>query len=373
MQCVRGSRLDNVLVEQFSVVDGHNDLAWAMRGSGYDFDVVDIARSQPHLHTDLPRIRAGGLRGQFWSVFVPGSLLGADALTATVEQVEQVDCMIERYPDDLALVTTADGLATACRGTGPVASLMGAEGGHSIDGSLGALRMLYRMGVRYLTLTHNENNVLADSVTDTPRHGGLSDFGRSVVREMNRIGMLVDLSHVHAETMRQSLDTSTAPVIFSHSSTRAVCDHPRNVPDDVLTRLATNGGTCMITFVPRFVSQRVHDWWTAHPDGDRADAPTATLDDVVAHCEHAREVAGIDHLGLGGDFDGVSTLPTGIADVSAYPAVLAALGERGWSDDDLTKISHANVIRTLRAAEGIAAGLRDQRPDLTRLDPVGAA
>ncbi len=357
----------------YPVVDGHNDLAWAMRAVGYDFAAVDIAIPQSQLHTDLPRIRAGRLRGQFWSVYVPGTLPGADALTATLEQIDAVYCMIERYPEDLVLVTTADGLVDACTAGGPVASLLGAEGGHSIDNSLGVLRMLYRMGVRYLTLTHNENNALADSATDAPRHGGLSDFGRAVVREMNRLGMLVDLSHVHADTMRQAIGTTTAPVIFSHSSTRAVCDHPRNVPDDVLAALPDNGGTCMITFVPQFVSQRVHDWRTEHgPDADRAQAPTATLADVVAHCEHAREVAGIDHIGIGGDFDGVGSLPEGLTGVSAYPALLGALTERGWSTEDLTKISHANVIRTFRAAETVAAGLRDRAPDLTRLADTGA-
>ena len=249
-----------------AVVDGHNDLAWEMREVGYDFDRRDIAVAQPDLDTDLPRMRTGGLAAQFWSVFVPCGLTGADAVTATLEQIDAVYQMIERYPDDLALVTSADGLRASLAhyaetgGAGPIASLMGAEGGHSIDNSLGTLRSLYRLGVRYLTLTHNENTAWADSATDRPGVGGLSAFGRAVVAEMNRLGMMVDLSHVATSTMHAALDVTRSPVIFSHSSARAVCDHPRNVPDDVLSRLAENGGLCMITFVPSFVSPQVRQW-----------------------------------------------------------------------------------------------------------------
>lgn len=374
-----GTREAAPSTDQILVVDGHNDLVWEMRKRQYDFDAVDIAQSQPELHTDLPRIRAGGLGGQFWSVFVPGRMAGEEAVTATLEQIDGVYTMLEHYPDDFVLVTTADGLAASIAEGGSVGSLMGAEGGHQINNSLGTLRMLYRMGVRYLTLTHNENNDWADSATDTPRHGGLTEFGRSVVTEMNRLGMLVDLSHVHADTMRQAIETSAAPVIFSHSSCRAVCSHPRNVPDDVLASLPVNGGTCMITFVPGFVSQACADWRIdAHARAEAAGVdmkdfpavssylkgldlrpPKATLAHVVAHCEHAREVAGIDHLGLGGDFDGVDVLPVGIDDVSAYPAVLAALADKGWSRADLTKIAHGNIIRTLHDAEDVAVEQRD--------------
>ncbi len=370
------------------VVDGHNDLPYALRGEGYDLDTVDIARSQPQLHTDLPRIRAGGLRGQFWSVFVPCSLRGADAVTATLEQIDAVYALIARYPSDLALVTSAAGLAAELAGvspTTPVASLLGAEGGHCLDDSLGVLRTYYLLGVRYLTLTHNENTSWADSATDEPVHGGLTDVGRTVVAELNRLGMMVDLSHVAATTMHDALDATTAPVIFSHSSARAVCDNPRNVPDDVLARLADNGGTCMVTFVPGFVSQRVRDWNRDVADRaeeagvDRRDLaamaaftaayteatghaqPTATLADVVAHCEHVREVAGIDHIGLGGDYDGVGSLPVGLEDVSCYPALLAALGERGWSHDDLSKLAHRNITRTFAAVEEVALAARGAR------------
>lgn len=367
-----------------SVIDGHNDLAWAMRTIGYDFDRRDITEHQPEMHTDLPRLRTGQVGGQFWSVYVSGSLTGDAAVTATLEQIDAVHSMVERYPSRLRLVTGATGLKQAVTDAGqggPIGSLLGAEGGHSINNSLGTLRCFYRLGVRYMTLTHNQNTDWADSATDEPAHDGLTAFGREVVAEMNRLGMMVDLSHVAPATMRDALKQSEAPVIFSHSSARAVCDHPRDVPDDVLTELAGNGGTCMITFVPGFVSPAVRQWQLeleeaardAGIDSDDDAAmqgfrdnyatpqPKATLDDVVAHAEHVREVAGIDHIGVGGDFDGVAELPEGLTDVSCYPALFDALSRRGWSSHDVSKMAHGNICRTLADAEHVADHLHNQR------------
>jgi len=375
------------------VVDGHNDLPWALRQSGYDLDLVDVGSPQPQLQTDLPRLRAGGVGGQFWSVYVPCSFTGPAAVTATLEQVDAVHLLVERYPDDLVLVTDADGLDAAL-GSGRIASLLGAEGGHSIDNSLGVLRDLHRLGVRYLTLTHNANTDWADSATDVPRHGGLTRFGRAVVAEMNRLGMLVDLSHVAATTMHDALDVTMAPVVFSHSSARAVADHPRNVPDDVLRRLAGNGGVCMVTFVPRFVSPAAARWSAEVHDAALAagvdprdlealeafgdtfpqPCPPATLADVVAHVEHVREVAGLRHVGLGGDYDGTASTPVGLEDVSRYPVLLDALRGRGWSETDLVALTHGNVSRVLRDAGAVAAGLRGVRgPSVATIEQLDGA
>ncbi|MHA6782383.1 dipeptidase [Pseudonocardia saturnea] len=349
------------------IVDGHNDLPWALRRLGD----ADVSLPQPQFHTDLPRLRAGQVGAQFWSVYVPCSFTGADAVTAVLEQIDLVHRLVARHPEHLAPATTADD-AAAAMAQGRVASLLGAEGGHCIDGSLGVLRMLRLLGVRYLTLTHNRNVGWADAATDEPDAGGLSSFGREVVAEMNRIGMIVDLSHVAATTMRDALDATSAPVLFTHSSCRAVTDHPRNVPDDVLTALAANGGTAMVTFVPRFVSTAVAAWderlaeamdaagvdhrdlrardaFTAGWDGPPA--PRATLADVVAHLDHAREVAGVDHIGVGGDYDGCPELPSGLEDVSCYPALFDALRDRGWSDEDRAKLAGRNALRVLRAAD----------------------
>jgi membrane dipeptidase len=363
------------LMAAHPVIDGHNDLLWAMRDlNGYDFAAYDVGQRQTQTQTDIPRLREGGVGAQFWSVYVPCGE-GERAVTTTLEQVDAAHAMIARYADRLALATTADDVEQAWR-DGRIACLMGAEGGHQIQESLAVLRMYHRLGVRYLTLTHNENVPWADSATDQPVLGGLNDAGRDVVREMNRIGMLVDLSHVSHDVMRDALDTTAAPVIFSHSSAYALCDHPRNVPDDVLARLAGNGGTCMVTFVPRFVSQRLRDWARAAEEravaanvdprdipalaaaetayAEEVPHPPAFLSDVVAHLEHVREVAGIDHMGLGGDYDGVEWLPEGLEDVTGYPRLLAALRDRGWSDDDLAKLTCRNVLRTLRDAESVA-------------------
>jgi membrane dipeptidase len=374
------------LLAAHPVVDGHNDLPWALREQvGYDLDRLDIAEDQrSRTHTDIPRLRAGGVGAQFWSVYVPVSLTGAAAVTATLEQIDVVHRMAERYPADLRLALTADDMEAA-RAEGRIASLMGAEGGHSIDCSLGVLRNLYALGVRYMTLTHNDNTPWADSATDTPVHGGLTAFGEQVVREMNRLGMLVDLSHVSADTMRDALRVSEAPVLFSHSSSRAVCDHVRNIPDDVLALLPANGGVAMATFVPKFILPAAIEW-TLEADAnmvangfDRLDTtpagmavqhafeaahprPQATAATVADHLDHMREVAGIDHLGVGGDFDGTAFTPADLSDVASYPNLIAELLTRGWSDADLAKLTWRNAVRVLRDAQAVAGTLRAKRP-----------
>ncbi|UUU28048.1 dipeptidase [Streptomyces sp. DSM 40750] len=373
------------LLREFPVADGHNDLPWALREQvRYDLDARDIATDQSaYLHTDLARLRAGGVGAQYWSVYVPSHAAARPgAVPATLEQIDCVRQLIARYPAELrAALTAAD--MEAGRAEGRVASLMGAEGGHSIDNSLATLRALYALGVRYMTLTHNDNIAWADSATDAPAVGGLSAFGRAVVREMNREGMLVDLSHVAATTMRDALDTSVAPVIFSHSSSRAVCDHPRNIPDDVLERLPANGGVAMVTFVPKFVLQAAVDWTAAAdenmrahgmhhldttPEGmavhrafeERNPRPTATASTVADHLDHMREVAGIDHLGIGGDYDGTAFTPDGLDDVSGYPNLIAELLDRGWSRTDLAKLTWQNAVRVLGAAEDVARDLQSR-------------
>jgi membrane dipeptidase len=366
------------LLQRTPVFDGHNDLPWQFRKQGD----LDVSTSQPSVHTDLPRLRAGGVGAQFWSVYVPGDLPPSRAVTETLEQIDCVHRMIARHRDTLQWARTADDVRAAWA-TGKIASLIGAEGGHSIDCSLGVLRMLDRLGVAYLTLTHNYNVPWADSATDVPAVGGLSDFGREVVAEMNRLGMLVDISHVAATTMRDAIAASTAPVIFSHSSCRAVCDHVRDAPDDVLESLAANGGVIMITFVPSFVSQRCADHSAARqaererlgipdpldakqtePDPDAVvefekwlaehPAPVATVSDVADHVDHAREVAGVAHVGLGGDYDGTASLPVGLDDVAGYPRLLAELASRGWSDDDLAALTSGNIMRVLDATRPTA-------------------
>jgi membrane dipeptidase len=384
------------LLDHFPVIDGHNDLAWALRQAvAQNPAQTDISRPVAFTHTDLPRLAQGGVGGQFWSVYVPAQLAGEAALLTTIEQIDLVRQLAARHPGAMELAFTAADVQRIMH-SGRVASLLGAEGGHSIAGSLGALRALYLLGVRYMTLTHNLNLPWADSATDAPAAGGLTAFGREVVREMQRLGMLVDLSHVAATTMSDALDTAEAPVIFSHSSAFAICDHPRNVPDTILARLATNGGLCMITFVPAFVAQRCRDWeveladelnrqgldyrdlasrkqvrgtWLAeHP------RPKATLADVVVHVEHAREVAGVDHIGLGGDYDGVDELPVGLEDVSCYPALIEALLDRSWSESDCGKLTGGNLLRTMRDAEIAGELIQTSRgPSAARIDELDGA
>ncbi len=373
------------LLAAHPVVDGHNDLPWALREQvAYDLDRFDLAADQSALtHTDIPRLRAGGVGGQFWSVYVSVELTGGAAVTATLEQIDVVRRMTERHPDAFRLALTADDMEEA-RAAGRIASLMGAEGGHSIDCSLAVLRSLYELGVRYMTLTHNDNTPWADSATDEPAHHGLTAFGEEVVREMNRLGMLVDLSHVSPDTMRDALRVSEAPVLFSHSSARAVCDHPRNIPDDVLALLPGNGGVAMATFVPKFVLPEAIAWTNAADENMRAHGlhhldttpegmavqrayeeahprPTATAATVADHLDHMREVAGVDHVGIGGDFDGTAFTPADLADVSGYPNLIAELLRRGWSEADLAKLTWRNAVRVLRDAESAAAVLRAKR------------
>jgi membrane dipeptidase len=387
------------LLGRFPLIDGHNDLPWALREAGsLDLARTDIAAPVEFAHTDLPRLARGGVGAQFWSVYVPAELQGETAVATTLEQIDLVRQMVARYPDTLELAVTADDVQRITA-EGRLASLIGAEGGHSIACSLGTLRAMYDLGVRYMTLTHNLNVPWADSATDEPAAGGLTEFGREVVREMQRLGMLVDLSHVAATTMNDALDVAEAPVIFSHSSARAVCDHPRNVPDGVLGRLAANGGACMITFVPAFVSRACREWeleFIAEVERQGLDhrnwaglkqvrqefqasnpQPRATLRDVVQHVEHVREVAGVDHIGIGGDYDGVDRLPEGLEDVSRYPALFAALLDAGWSEEDCGKIAHGNLVRVLHDAETAAGTIRARRqPSAARIEdldgvPVG--
>ncbi|GGX76813.1 dipeptidase [Streptomyces hiroshimensis] len=387
------------LLAAHPVVDGHNDLPWALRQQvRYDLDRRDIALDQSGagLHTDLPRLRAGGVGAQFWSVYVRTDLAGDEAVSATLEQIDVVRQLADRYPHELRLAFTADDMEAA-RAEGRIASLMGAEGGHSINCSLATLRALHRLGVRYMTLTHNDNIPWADSATDVPAAGGLTRFGEEVVREMNRIGMLVDLSHVSAGTMRDALRVSKAPVIFSHSSARAVCDHPRNVPDDVLGALAANGGVAMATFVPKFILPEAVAWTQAADENLRAHGlhhldtsrramelhgafeaehprPLATASTVADHLDHMREVAGVDHIGIGGDFDGTAFTPADLADVAGYPNLIAELLRRGWSDTDLAKLTWRNAVRVLRDAEDVARDLSAVRgPSIATIDALDGA
>jgi membrane dipeptidase len=372
------------LHRQVPLIDGHNDYPWALREKAQrNPDRLDMSGPQPSIMTDIPRLKAGGVGGQFWSVYVPADLAGEKAVTATLEEIDTVHRMMRKYPDTFELALTADDVERVFK-KGRIASLIGMEGGHSIDNSLAALRMFYRLGARYMTLTHSKNTAWADAATDDPKLGGLSPFGEEVVREMNWLGMLVDLSHVSPETMADAIRTSAAPVVFSHSSSRAVNDHPRNVPDDILRLLPKNGGVVMVTFVPGFLSPKVAAW-TKLQDAEQArlqklhrgdtnavtaslaswtaanPAPRATLGEAADHIDHIRQVAGIDHIGLGGDFDGISSVVQGLEDVSTYPALTAELLRRGYRDDDIRKILGLNILRVMRGAESVAKRLQAER------------
>ena len=372
------------------LIDGHNDYPWELREKAQrDFRKLDISKPQPSLMTDIARLRAGGVGGQFWSVYVPVELAGQSAVTATLEEIDTVHRMVKQYPETFELALTADDVERIFK-SGRIASLIGMEGGHSIDNSIAALRMFYRLGARYMTLTHSKNTDWADSATDDPRFGGLSPFGEEVVREMNWLGMLVDLSHVSPDTMMDAIRVSEAPVIFSHSSARAMNDVPRNVPDNVLQMLPKNGGVVMVTFVPGFLSPKVAAWTklqTAeqtrltqlYPNDQAAvargvetwtkanPAPRALVSDAADHIDHIRKVAGIDHIGLGGDFDGITSVPEGLEDVSKYPSLTAELLRRGYKDDEIKKILGLNVLRVMRQVEKVSAKLQAQRGPSTAL------
>jgi len=359
------------LLDRVGLVDGHNDLPWTLRETfGSDLSRVDLRKRGATVDTDIPKLREGRVAGQFWSVFIPSGL--SNPARTQLEQIELARRMIDAYPDTFLLATTAADFARA-RKEGKIASFVGMENGQALENSLGALRAYYALGVRYMTLTHGKNTDWADSATDTAAHGGLTAFGREVVHEMNRLGMLVDISHVSPEVMRQVLDISEAPVIFSHSSARALVDHPRNVPDDVLARVARNGGVVMVTFIPEFVSAETAAWgkgleisiFNAKSNAEmeqmqkeyaaaHGPAPIATITQVADHVEHVARVAGRDHVGIGSDFYGSTDEPSGLADVSRFPALFAELIRRGWSDSDLEKLAAENVLRVLRGAEDVA-------------------
>jgi membrane dipeptidase len=366
------------------LIDGHNDLPWQYRQkANRDLSRIDISKAQPDLHTDIPRLRAGGVGGQFWSVYVPTTMQGNEAVRATLEQIDVVHRMVRRYPEVFQISLTSQEIEQSFR-AGKIASLIGMEGGHSIDNSLAVLRMFFKLGARYMTLTHSANTPWADACCEAPQANGLTRFGEEVVREMNWLGMLVDLSHVSPETMTDVLDLTRAPVIFSHSSARALCDHPRNVPDDVLKRLPGNGGLVMVTFVPSFISNAVRLYEqrrddetnrlkkiprssqeTVHAGLAQWDqinpAPRARLSEIADHIDHIRKVAGIDHIGLGSDFDGITRVPEGLEDVSRYPALTEELIRRGYQDDEILNILGRNLLRVMAQVEKISQELQKER------------
>jgi len=380
------------------LIDGHNDLPWEIRERFKSrLSAIDLASDTAHLKsapdaaplmTDIPRLRKGMVGGQFWSVWVPVEIGGFEAVQTTIEQIDLVKRMAAAYPADFEVAYTAADVRRIHR-AGKIASLIGIEGGNQINNSLAVLRQMYDLGARYMTLTHIRNTAWADSATDAPAHHGLTPFGEDLVREMNRLGMLVDLSHVSPDTMRAALAVTTAPVIFSHSSARALVDHPRDVPDDVLALVAKNGGVVMVNFAPGYVSQARNQWdadraaerarydsppyeglYIGQPERAKAalgqwesahPQPAVTLEQVADHIEHIRKIAGVDHVGLGSDFDGIPDTPQGLSGVDAYPALLIELMRRGWTDGDVAKVAGENVLRVMAGAEQTAASLRTSK------------
>ena len=366
------------------LIDGHNDLPWVIRTEGSsNFEKIDISQPQPKMHTDIPRLRAGGVKAQFWSVYVPAGMRhDGKALSTTLEQIAIVKSMIARYPDVFELALTVDDVERISR-EGKIASMIGVEGGHSIENSIAVLRQLYAEGARYMTLTHSDTLDWADSATDEERNGGLSPFGQEVVREMNKLGMLVDISHVSIPTMKQAIEISQAPVIFSHSSARAIADHPRNVPDDVLKLTAANGGVVMVNFYPGFVVpaaaergkkaipflRELKNKYGNDSDKIRAEMrnwaiqnPTdpGSIHVVLDHIDHIAKVAGVDHVGIGSDYDGIETVPRQLEDVSTYPRITQGLLDRGYSEADIHKILGGNLLRVMRAAEETARTMKSK-------------
>jgi membrane dipeptidase len=393
------ARIDRIL-KATPLIDGHNDLAEQLR-ENYGMSVEGLAsgtdlRPDHPLMTDMARLHQGRVGGQFWSVYIPSEVTGDHAIRDTLEEIDTVKRFVNAYPRDLELARTADDVVRIHK-AGKVASLIGIEGGHQIGGSLAALRQFYDLGARYMTLTHFKNNEFADSATDDPKWHGINDFGRTVVHEMNRLGMLVDLSHVSPETMRDALAVSKAPVIFSHSDARALADHPRNVPDDILQKLAANGGVVMVNFYAGHLSEPFRQWdsehsaeegrlaalYTGQPDVRKAKlkeweqshpAPKIEVGLVADHIEHVAKVAGYDHVGIGGDLDGIGydEAPPGMNSVSGYPLLFAELIKRGWSDENLAKLAGGNVLRVMRQAEAVAASMKNEPPATARLDPWSA-
>ncbi len=374
------------LLKATPLVDGHNDLPWVIREdpkAPHDVEAYDL-RQRTTGDTDLERLREGQVGAQFWSVYIPGEIKAEGYAKTQLEQIDIAHRIIERYPETLQLALTVEDVRAIFK-KGKVASLLGMEGGHAIENSLGALRAYYRLGVRYMTLTHNVTLDWADAALDQPKHNGLTAFGKEVIAEMNRLGMLIDLSHVSPKVMSDVLAVSVAPVMYSHSSARALVDHPRNVPDSILTKLSKNGGVVMVTFIPSFDSNEIHAWEMAlqarlsgvATEEERSRVrkeyiaehpmPKANLNHVVNHLEHVRKVAGIAHVGIGSDFYGSNDMPDGLEDVSKFPYLFAELIRRGWSDADLKKLAGENILRALREGEITSARLQKSRPASTMM------